>query len=340
MYRICCLLLLAALAACSPSDENPRPALVYQPPGFPAATYDLTANPPTESGFELGRKLFYDVRLSRTATISCGSCHQLPAAFAHSGHDVSHGVDDLNGTRNAPVLVNLAWNRFFFWDGGVFNLDLLPLVPLQHPREMDASLPEVLQVLRKDPDYSRLFHAGFGDTSVTLPRMLQAMSQFMVSLVSADSRYDQALAGKGPALSEAEKAGQALFTQHCVSCHAPPLFTDGLFHNNGLTPTGINDRGRYAITLNEADAYRFKTPTLRNIAVSAPYMHDGRFRSLEAVLRHYAQGVQDSPTLDTVLRKEGRTGIPLSPEEQNQLIAFLKTLTDENFIHDKKFREE
>lgn len=321
-------------------DAGPKPIPFPQPTNFPPPVYDLSSNPLTQEGFELGRKLFYEVKFSRDNSISCGSCHLQANAFTHHGHDVSHGIDDKVGTRNSPPIQNLAWSKSFFWDGGVFNLDLQPLAPIENPVEMDEKLPVVLEKLRKDPAYPPLFNRAFGTNEINTNRVLKAMSQFMLMCVSADTKYD-AYIRKKVSLSAAEMSGLSTFQQKCASCHSADLFTDEKFHNNGLPPSLVDDKGRFFITLQEKDKYTFKTPSLRNIALTGPYMHDGRFRTLDAVLEHYNSGVIFSPTLDPLLQSTlGQPGIRITMEEKRNLIAFLNTLSDNSFIRDPKLSEQ
>jgi cytochrome c peroxidase len=347
--KICSSILYVGIASISFSlvackQENittgPKPIAFPQPKNFPEPVYNLASNPLTQEGFELGRKLFYEVKFSRDNSISCGSCHLQANAFTHHGHDVSHGIDDRVGTRNSPSIQNLAWSKSFFWDGGVFNLDLQPLAPIENPVEMDEKLPVVLEKLRKDPAYPPLFNRAFGSTEINTNRVLKAMSQFMLMCVSANSKYD-AYVRNGGSLTVEEMKGLSTFQQKCSGCHSTDLFTDEKFHNNGLTPSLVDDKGRFFITLQEKDNYSFKTPSLRNVALTGPYMHDGRFRTLDAALEHYNSGVMFSPTLDQALQTNpGQPGIRLNAEEKKNIIAFLNTLTDNNFIRDPKLSEQ
>ncbi|PSL29204.1 cytochrome-c peroxidase [Dyadobacter jiangsuensis] len=338
-----------------PTDNTPTPLQWTKPSYFPDPVYDLSKNPLTVEGVELGKFLFYDGILSRTDNIGCGTCHQQQAAFTHHGHDLSHGVDDRIGTRNAPSVQNMAWNTSFFWDGGVHDMDMVPPVPIQNKVEMDERVGNVIEKLKKTPvagaakqvNYPKMFKAAFGSDSITADRMMQALSQFMMTMVSATSRYDYFLRGDASALTAQEKDGLSIFKQKCASCHAGELFTDQKFRNNGLVPNRINDQGRYAITLNDNDRLKFKVPSLRNVGLTAPYMHDGRFTTLEQVLDHYANdkpGSKDSiyvsPTLDPLLNVAGqKRGISLTTAEKQSIIAFLKTLNDDDFIKDKRFSD-
>jgi cytochrome c peroxidase len=307
------------------------------PTNFPAMKYNINLNAYSKEKQELGKKLFYDGRLSSDGNISCGSCHQQFAAFAHADHNVSHGVEDRLGTRNSPALFNLAWQSSFFWDGGVFNLDLFHVSPIENPVEMNNKMDSVVNMLKRDKDYPTLFKKAFNTNNITSINLSQALSAFLVSMVSNDSKYDEYLAGK-TTLTTAETEGMQLFEQKCASCHSGILFSDFEFRNNGLTTRF--DLGRYHITLAASDSFKFKTPSLRNIEKSSPYMHDGRFNTLEQVLNHYSSGVvKSTTTLDTILQRNSQLGIALTADEKTKIIAFLKTLTDNKFLNDRRFSE-
>jgi cytochrome c peroxidase len=306
------------------------------PPGWPAPHYNFGNNPLTVNGFTLGRTLFYDPILSSDNTISCGSCHQQFAAFSHSGHDISHGIGGLLGNRNAPPLQNLNWNTTFMHDGGVLNLEIMPLAPITNPVEMNESLTNVINKLKGSGKYKQLFTAAYGNDSISSQRIFRAIAQFMGTLYSYNSKYDKVKAGKDNFTSQ-EQSGYLVFTQKCASCHTEPLFTDFQFRNNGLSVNTLyNDLGRAHITGNPADNYKFKTPSLRNIEKSGPYMHDGRFTGLDQCLEHYNSGIVSSTTLE--LQLQG--GIPLSAQNKSDLIAFLKTLTDTKYLTDSRFSDK
>jgi cytochrome c peroxidase len=334
--------LFALIFAACGEDETMQPFTGPQlPSNFPAPVYDLSLNPVTEAGFALGKKIFYDKILSRDSTIACADCHISFAAFSHPEHPTSHGIDNLFGRRNAPAIQNMLWEREFFWDGGVPNLDLVPLNAIQSPVEMDENPAVVLERLRQNAQYRAMFKAAFGTEEVTTARFLQSLSQFMAMLVSANSRYDKYVRGEtGGYLTGEELEGQVLFQAKCASCHATDLFTDGSFRNNGILDNFSYDRGRNEVSQLPEDIGKFRVPSLRNISVTDPYMHHGKFKTLEKVLDHYASGVKDSPTLDPLLRQpDGTLGIPLSPSDKLKIIAFLKTLDDEDFLRDVRFAE-
>jgi len=315
------------------ADTAPR---FVRPYGWPKPHYDFSKNKQTEAGVTLGRALFYDPVLSRDSTISCASCHLQYTGFTHVDHAVSHGIEGRKGTRNAPVLIDLAWNTAFHWDGGVNNLEVQAINPIEHPAEMDNSLANAVARLNRSPRYKEAFAAAFGKGEITSQRMLKALAQFTVSLVSYQAKYDKYTRHEaGGEMTPQEINGLRLFRAHCAACHQEPLFTNNAFANNGLPiDADYNDLGRYHITLNPADSSVFKVPTLRNIEHTYPYMHDGRFKKLKEVLNHYAGGgIHPSTTLAPALR----TPMLLSPEEKKDVIAFLLTLTDKEFLYNKRF---
>lgn len=339
------LLLLFFLSFISCSDEVMEPLEkdeVYNltfPSYFPEMTFDTSGNPVTKNGVELGRKLFYEGRLSRNNTISCGFCHIQENAFTHHGHTVSHGIDDRTGIRNAPPVQNMAFLKRYMWDGVIHNLNEQPIIPITNEDEMDSSMPEVISKLSSDSKYKKLFKAAYGDETITGERVLKALSQFMVIMISSDSRYDRMKQGKESFSSE-EAQGMSLFQQKCASCHSGELFTDESFRNTGMYyNTQFKDAGRYRVTLDQSDWMKFRVPSLRNVEYTAPYMHDGRFYTLEAVLNFYSDNVEDNANLDPQLKQNGHLGIAMTTQEKQLIIAFLKTLSDKNFISNPKFAE-
>lgn len=339
------LLLVAGIYACNKDDVANVIEPVFEgfrkPANFPEPAYRFADNEVTKGGFELGRKLFYDRILSGNNTISCGDCHIQTSAFTHHGHTVSHGIFDRLGTRNSPAIMNLAWSNSFMWDGGIADLDLQSVAPITNHVEMDETMPNVLAKLKASPTYPALFKNAYGTEEITTARFLKALSQFMVMCVSSNSRYDSVMRNEGGVtFTQAEAEGRAIVQQKCGGCHKEPLFTDNGFRNNGLVPSTVNDEGRYAVTQNADDRYKFKVPSLRNLAYTAPYMHDGRLLTLDAVLDHYTTGVQASPTLDAALQQNGRTGIALTAEEKGKILSFLNTLNDRAFLFDKRFSEQ
>jgi cytochrome c peroxidase len=312
-----------------------------KPSNFPEPVYHFITNTVTKDGFELGRKLFYETMLSANNTISCGSCHIQTSAFTHHGHTVSHGIFDRMGTRNSPPIMNLAWNTSFMWDGGIADLDLQAIAPITNHVEMDETMANVLSKLRNSAQYPALFKKAYGSNDITTITFLKSLSQFMVMCVSSNSKYDSVMRNEaGKTFTAEEQEGHLLVQQKCGGCHKEPLFTDNSFRNNGISISGVNDLGRYLVTQNDTDKYKFKVPSLRNLAYTAPYMHDGRFFTLDAVLDHYTTQVQVTPNLDAQLQQNGTTGIALTVTERTRILAFLNTLNDKSFLLDKRFSEQ
>ncbi len=305
----------------------------FKPPfHFPKPVYDFKQNPLDSSKINLGRILFYDPILSKNNTISCASCHSPYNAFAHSDHELSHGIFDSIGNRNAPALFNLAWQKSFMWDGAVNHLDVQALAPISHPKEMGSDISEVIKKLSKSNEYKNLFFAVYKDSTISSSKILKALSQFQLTLVSANAKYDSVKLGKVKFTFQ-EQNGYKLFQKNCASCHTEPLFSNYNFENNGLPLDSIlNDLGRYVITLNENDKRKFKVPSLRNLSYTYPYMHDGRFKTLKEVVNHYSSGLEKSKILSTKLNKPKL----LKNNEKVDIIAFLLTLNDKDFVFDKK----
>jgi cytochrome c peroxidase len=306
------------------------------PLGWPKPPTNIFAkNKLSEQGFQLGKKLFYDTRLSKDGSnISCANCHQQFAAFATYDHDFSHGQNDQHTTRNAPALFNLAWMTSYHWDGGINHIEVQPLSPVTSPTEMAETLENVLAKLKKDSLYPAMFKAAFGTSEINSQRMLKALAQFTGSIISSNSKYDKVSRGEAK-FTYAEENGYAVFKAKCAACHREPLFTDNSIRNNGLAINDyLKDYGRMKITGKPEDSLKFKVPSLRNVAVSFPYMHDGRFYSLGSVIEHYRNGIVTSqPTLDTLLTKR----IEISDRQKNELIYFLNTLTDTSMTRNHRF---
>jgi len=318
------------------AGKRPTPLKFTVPPNWPQPRYDFKHNPLTREGFLLGRKLFFDERLSKDATISCASCHQQFGAFSTYEHNLSHGVDNSLTTRNAPALQNLAWQSAFMWDGGINHLDLQPFAPLTAPNEMGETLAGALRKLQQDTSYTAMFAAAFGDSAITTQRMNKALSQYMLMLVSCNSKYDKVMRGEASFIMP-EQLGYAIFKQKCSACHSEPLFTDLSYRNTGLpVDNTLNDYGRMKITGDKKDSLKFKVPSLRNVAITYPYGHDGRFFTLLNVFEHYRKNMVVSPLTDSLLQHK----MPLSNYEIGQLTAFLYTLTDTTFLKNPLFAPE
>ncbi len=313
--------------------NKPTPLKFEVPAGWPPPLYNFKNNPLTRQGFELGRKLFYDEKLSKDSTISCASCHQQFGAFATYDHNLSHGINNTLTRRNAPALQNLAWQKEFMWDGGITHLDLQPLAPLTATNEMGETLENVIRKLNRDTAYKRMFKAAFGVTAINTQYMTKALSQFMVMLVSSNSKYDKVMRGEA-AFILPEKLGYEIFRQKCMQCHSTPLFTDLSYRNTGMRfDSTLQDVGRMMITREAGDSMKFKVPSLRNIARTFPYGHDGRFFSLQNVYEHYRNKMVVSKITDSLLQHK----LPISNYESGQLTAFLRTLTDTSFLTNPSF---
>jgi cytochrome c peroxidase len=307
--------------------------LFVKPKNWPDPIYHFNRNQLTKEKILLGRVLFYDPILSNDSTISCNSCHSPFNAFTHVDHALSHGIHDSIGTRNAPALMNLAWQKTFMWDGAINNLDMQSLAPISHPAEMASHINDVVKKLNRSKLYKKLFDDAYQDSIATGEKTLKAIAQFMLTIVSANSKYDKVM-NKNAEFTVQEQNGYQIFKKNCASCHTEPLFTNGTFANNGIgTDTVLNDIGRMKVTQRKEDAYKFKVPTLRNIEFSYPYMHDGRFKKLGEVLNHYSNGIKQSETLSGKLK----SGITLSANEKVDLMAFLLTLSDKQFLFDSNF---
>ncbi len=305
------------------------------PKDFPKPLYDFKNNIPTPEGFTLGRKLFFDPVLSKDSSISCGFCHQRIAAFAHFDHPVSHGINGLLGKRNVPPLQNLIWEKEFMWDGGVNNLEVQPISPITNPVEMNEDLKDVIMKLQRSRVYPAMFKAAFGDSVITSQRLLRALTQFTGLMVSDNSRYDKYMRHEDT-LSKTELHGLQLFRDKCAQCHREPLFTDNTYRNAGIAyDSTFKDSGRIKITGDKRDFMKFRVPSLRNIEMTYPYMHDGRFRNLKQVLDHYTQTFTKESGVDPILVN----GILLTEQDKTDIIAFLKTLTDKTFLYDRRFAD-
>lgn len=315
------------------STYKPSKVAFKTPPNWPKPAYNFKKNPLSKEGIALGRKLFYDPILSRNNAVSCASCHLSFTAFTHVDHDLSHGIEDRIGTRNSLALMNLAWSKSFMWDGAVNHLDVQALAPISHPAEMDENIKHVCEKLQELPEYNQRFKEAYGDSLITGERLLKALSQFQLTLVSSNAKYDQVMRKEdNVSFTQQEAKGYELFKANCANCHHEPLFTNNGFANNGLPiDTTLRDAGRMLVTGKHKDSLLFKVPTLRNIEFSFPYMHDGRFKTLSEVLKHYNKGIVNHSTLSPELKR----GMELSPNDRVDLIAFLLTLTDKEFLFNK-----
>ena len=305
-------------------------ALTY-PDYFPTPVYDFTNNELTKTRFLLGKKLFFDTQLSNDGTISCNSCHAQAHGFADHNVALSAGVNGALGNRNSPSIANMIWSPSFMWDGGVNHIEVFSVAPITNPLEMHETMSNVVNKLNQSETYKKEFKASYGKDVISDQDLLRALTIYMSMIVSCDSKYDQVRQGKTSFTAD-EASGYELFQQKCASCHTEPLFTSYQFVNNGLDSV-FSDFGRAKITFNPSDKGKFKIPSLRNVELTYPYMHDGRFWSLTQVLDHYSSGIQVSETLAPELQN----AISLSVSEKQQLIDFLKTLTDHKLLSNSLF---
>ena len=331
------ILLSWLLGSCRKEQKTYGLQLLRQevPAGFPAPKYTFNDNPLSQEGFELGRKLFYDGRLSIDNKHPCSSCHQQVAGFGTFEHDRSHGVFNSHTQRNAPVLFNLAWSSSFHWDGEFTSLQDAAAQPINGHIEMGESFRGIIDKLEADDEYRKDFRKVFGSPFIRPEDILKALSQFTGYLVSADSKYDRFKKGLA-AYTAQETNGYTLYKTNCATCHPEPLFTDNSYRNTGLPIDNfLKDFGRLRITGKKEDSLKFKVPTLRNAYSSSNYMHDGRFNTVQQCINHYRSGVQQSSTLDPLLAN----GISLTENQTDDLMAFIKTLTDSAFLKDPRYQK-
>lgn len=353
MIRTCLsLCLLLFLLACTP--EEATPLAIEEPAAFAKILYPAH-NPTTEEGLALGRDLFFDPILSADSTISCATCH-LPARAFADGRKLSMGINGRLGRRNAPGLANVGYlHKTLFWDGRADDLETQALHPVAAPNEMGGSWPRLVQKLRRHPDYWPRFQRAFGldQPAELIPDQVgMALAQFQRSLISSNAKYDQVQRGE-TVFTEQEALGHAIFfdraddadpgpfaglpTGECAHCHIPPHFTNQRFFNNGLdeamTLEDFLDPGRGGISGDRFELGLFRTPSLRNVALTGPYMHDGRMENLAEVVAHYNSGGQYAEN-----RNPNIFPLGLSPDQATALVAFLETLTDTSFVNNPNYR--
>lgn len=315
-------------------DATPEEVIAFRyPPGFPATVYPLGEKPVNAANFKLGRALFYSTILSSDNTVSCATCHAQTHSFADHNIALSIGVGGAVGARNAPPIFNMAWQPHFMWDGGVNHLELFSIAPITNPVEMNETMAGVIQKLNASDYWRNWFKSVYGTNEVTDQQLFVSLTQYMLMIISDGTQYDKVMKGEASFTAE-QQAGYELFLQKCASCHTEPLFTDFSFRNNGLDVISGDD-GRFLITQNESDRGRFKVPTLRNVLLTYPYMHDGRFFTIDQVLEHYNSGVKAHANLDPLLQN----WIPLSADDKKHLKRFLETLNDYKLMGDKLLSE-
>ncbi|MCX8484257.1 MAG: cytochrome-c peroxidase [Bacteroidia bacterium] len=323
--------------------------------GWPKPILVFSNGVNVDAEIALGRVLFYDESLSADGKVSCGSCHTSYTAFAHVDHKLSHGVFDRESRRNAPALMNLAWQSGFMWDGAIQHLELQSMAPIAAHTEMGMSLQDYLNGIKQNPRYQTLFALAYPNQPISLPLALKAIARFELTFVSDQSRYDS-MRRQQISFTQQENRGYALFQKFCAACHAEPLFTRPGYEYNGWAD-GLNgmdsagtlvsglDRGRALVTGLVNDAYHMKIPTLRNVEVSFPYMHNGGFQSLYQVVKNYSgkrlvvrgDGGGSGNSGDSGEGQRKVIDISLDANERVDLVAFLMTLTDRKFLYSKDF---
>lgn len=351
MKKIVFLFSFFMLMQCASEEEEiytPVPYNLQIPPLFAdklIAPILPTNNPLTEDGVALGKKLFFDTILSGDETQSCATCHDPKKAFTDN-QQFSDGIQGVFGNRNSMPLFNLAWNfnERFAWDGKNFGLESQAFEPVSNPIEMHANWKEVVQKLQNHKEYPVLFQQAFGVVAIDSIIVTKAIAQFERTLISGNSKFDKFLNGEAT-LTPEEQNGFNVFMDEargdCFHCHGSdnnPLWTDNKFHNNGLD-AAFTDLGLGAITGDPADNGKFKSPSLRNLLFTAPYMHDGRFATLEEVINHYSEGLKASSTIDPLMKKIKQGGVQLSAKDKADLKSFLEALTDFDIINNLSFTE-
>ena len=336
--NILTIVFIVILFSCQPDKDNifsTSPYVLEIPNHFPTInnSEDITLE-----GVNLGRKLFYDPILSDADKISCASCHIQSLAFSEP-QALSMGVNGDLTNRNSMNLFNLNWQNNFFWDGRVSSLEEQAIETVSSHIEMNGSWEIISYKLNSHPEYPNLFKSAFNIDDIDSNYVVKAIGQFEKTLISGNSKFDKFYRGE-LIFSDTELRGWDLFNldgpydgADCFHCHQAPLFTDNIFHNNGLdSDENFNDLGLYLVTQNSSDKAKFKTPSLRNIELTPPYMHDGRFQTLDEVIEHYNFGGHISSTIDPLMKNLGE-GLLLNQSDKDALKAFLLTLTDEEFIN-------
>ncbi len=337
-------LMLAACQQSSTTDLNmPQVAQnpIVIPAGFPQPVVPAD-NPITPAKVELGRDLFYETKLSGNNSKACASCHSVSESFSDAGNAVSIGVNKQSGIRNAPGLMNVAYDTTFFWDGRASSLEMQAGMPILNPVELGNDSATVVATLNNSAYYRELFAEAFGSSGatgsqITFTRIAQALATFERTLISGASDYDRFVAGDSSALSASAQRGMMLFNSsetNCSSCHSGINFTDNNYHSTGITPF-YSDDGREDFTNNPGDDGKFRTPSLRNVALTAPYEHDGSFTTLQQVVEHYINGGMHNSTQDTLIRQ---LDFAVGSQKETDLIAFLTSLTDNSFSQRADFK--
>ena len=326
-------LLVNACRKNSNSDHRTTPITFSIPEGFPEPVYQFQENPLTQEGFELGRRLFHDNKLSKFSDVTCNSCHQQIAGYTTFDHDLGHGTNNQHTTRNVPVIFNMVWQQEFGWAGGTMKLDDQIMACLVAPEKMAETPQGVIAKLDTSESYRQMFTEAFGDANISENRISRALAQFVAMLVSSNSKYDSVKRGQSQ-FSTNEAVGYDLFKTNCASCHTEPLFTDFSYRNIGLPHRDFHeDAGRILVTGNSSDSLKFKVPSLRNIGITSYYAHDGRFAGISEILKHYSDEVVPGANVDPLVANK----IPLTNLERFYIQEFLLTLTDSSLVKDPRF---
>ncbi len=355
-FPVWILLVLFALSSCKIEDEvampTPEEVFLIGAPSYYGSFTIPSDNPMDREVVELGRFLFYEKTISADSTVSCGSCHQQSLAFT-DGRALAQGIGGANVGISTMPLQNLLWVNRFFWNGRTLSLEIQAIQPIEAANEMNLPIAQAIARLQDNPAYVQRFENAFGSPGIDASRIAKALSQFQRTMISSNSKYDQFLRGEAT-LTTQEQRGLNLFFTHpepgfapplrggnCGDCHTGFLTTDAQFHNNGLETSPAP--GFSVVTGQPGDVGKFRTPSMRNIAVTAPYMHDGRFATLEDVLDHYNEHIQSSATLSPLIivasNTPSGTQLDLTTQEKADIIAFLHTLTDNTFLTNPKFSD-
>ncbi len=335
LLRPAYLFAILLVVSCSSDTTEPLPLNNPEikldiPYGFPALNNAVNTNHPTKYGVELGKKLFNDKRFSKDNTISCASCHKPSNAFADNNKKAI-GIEGRIGLRNTPPIQNMAFMKFYNWDGSKLQLEKQTIVPIITHEEMNSSMLDVIGKIQDDKTYQDLFLKTYGDTNITSEKIFNSIAQFEYTLISANSKYDNIMQNKGETFTESESRGYQTFQKKCASCHNTELFTDQSFRNIGFPVNpDTEEAGRLRVTGKPEDNMSFRVPSLRNLEYTAPYGSFGQFTTLKEVLDYFDNGVLESENLDPIFKENGNK-IPLTENEKIDLIAFMKTLSDKTF---------
>jgi len=332
-----CFFILASCGDKNPNAPTKQESSLYPKyPDFPKIIENDT-NRISVGKAVLGKKLFYEKQLSQDNTIACASCHQQEHAFASQGNAVNPSVGGQANFRNVPPIFNIGFYLNYFWDGRAESLERMFHEDLTQLEIFHNAPDTILKRLNNGIEYKALFHNAFGDSIITTHRVADAIAVFVRTIVSGSSKYDKFIRGDSSALDDAEKRGMQLFMSertNCSSCHIPPLFTDMDYHSTGIN-THYFDFGRYYVTVENSDRGKFRTPTVRNVEYTAPFMHNGEVESLKELIEHYNNGGKLFINKSHLIRS-----LYLTEDEKSDLLSFLLALSDEAFIKDLRYKKD